>query len=131
MKKVFITSALLFTSFLFLAVAKAETSADEWQNTTISDATIKKIQEAKYEYKKCISEQMQKPAYLDLDSRKATEEILKLCEPMLGKMRETYLTEKIPAIMADRHLRQVRVQTTRKLLQEMIFAQAGRAAGKP
>ena len=131
MKKVFITSALLFTSFLFLAVAKAETSADEWQNTTISDATIKKIQEAKYEYKKCISEQMQKPAYLDLDSRKATEEILKLCEPMLGKMRETYLTEKIPAVMADRHLRQVRVQTTRKLLQEMIFAQAGRAAGKP
>ena len=131
MKKVFITSALLFTSLLFLAVAKAETSADEWQNTTISDATIKKIQEAKYEYKKCISEQMQKPAYLDLDSRKATEEILKLCEPMLGKMRETYLTEKIPAIMADRHLRQVRVQTTRKLLQEMIFAQAGRAAGKP
>ena len=131
MKKVFITSALLFTSLLFLAVAKAETSADEWQNTTNSDATIKKIQEAKYEYKKCISEQMQKPAYLDLDSRKATEEILKLCEPMLGKMRETYLTEKIPAIMADRHLRQVRVQTTRKLLQEMIFAQAGRAAGKP
>jgi len=131
MKKVFITSALLFTSFLFLAVAKAETSADEWQNTTISDATIKKIQEAKYEYKKCISEQMQKPAYLDMDSRKATEEILKLCEPMLGKMRETYLTEKIPAVMADRHLRQVRVQTTRKLLQEMIFAQAGRAAGKP
>lgn len=131
MKKVFITSALLFTSLLFLAVAKAETSADEWQNTTISDATIKKIQEAKYEYKKCISEQMQKPAYLDLDSRKATEEILKLCEPMLGKMRETYLTEKIPAVMADRHLRQVRVQTTRKLLQEMIFAQAGRAAGKP
>lgn len=131
MKKVFITSVLLFTSLLFLAVAKAETSADEWQNTTISDATIKKIQEAKYEYKKCISEQMQKPAYLDMDSRKATEEILKLCEPMLGKMRETYLTEKIPAIMADRHLRQVRVQTTRKLLQEMIFAQAGRAAGKP
>ena len=131
MKKVFITSVLLFTSLLFLAVAKAESSADEWQNTTISDATIKKIQEAKYEYKKCISEQMQKPAYLDMDSRKATEEILKLCEPMLGKMRETYLTEKIPAIMADRHLRQVRVQTTRKLLQEMIFAQAGRAAGKP
>jgi len=131
MKKVFITSALLFTSLLFLAVAKAETSADEWQNTTISDATIKKIQEAKYEYKKCISEQIQKPAYLDMDSRKATEEILKLCEPMLGKMRETYLTEKIPAVMADRHLRQVRVQTTRKLLQEMIFAQAGRAAGKP
>ena len=131
MKKVFITSALLFTSLLFLAVAKAETSADEWQNTTISDATIKKIQEGKYEYKKCISEQMQKPAYLDMDSRKATEEILKLCEPMLGKMRETYLTEKIPAVMADRHLRQVRVQTTRKLLQEMIFAQAGRAAGKP
>ncbi|ESS73900.1 hypothetical protein MGMO_8c00370 [Methyloglobulus morosus KoM1] len=131
MKTAFITSALLFASLFFLVIAEAETSTDEWQNTTISDATIKKIQEAKYEYKKCIGGQMQKTAFLDMDSRKATEEILKLCEPMLGKMRETYLTEKVPAVMADRHLRQVRIQTTRKLLQELIFAQAGRGAVKP
>ena len=131
MKTFFFPIVLFFASLLIPASTFAEQTGDEWQNTTISDATIKKIQEAKYEYKKCVGEQMQKPAYLDMDSRKATEAILKLCEPMLGKMRETYLAEKIPVVMADRHLRQVRIQTTRKVLQEMIFAQAGRSVGKP
>ena len=131
MKTLFPPIVLLFAALLIPVSASAEQASDEWQNTTISDATIKKIQEAKYEYKKCVGEQMQKPAYLDMDSRKATEAILKLCEPMLGKMRETYLAEKIPGVMADRHLRQVRIQTTRKVLQEMIFARAGRSVDKP
>jgi hypothetical protein len=126
MKTLFLLIALLFS-----ASAVAEKTSEEWQNTAISDATITKIQEAKYEYKKCVGEQMQKSAYLDMDSRKATDEIIKLCEPMLSKMRETYLAEKVPGVMADRHLRQIRIQTTRKLLQELIFAQAGRSAGQP
>jgi hypothetical protein len=126
MKTLFLLIALLFS-----ASAVAEKTSEEWQNTAISDATITKIQEAKYEYKKCVGEQMQKSAYLDMDSRKATDEIIKLCEPMLGKMREVYLAEKVPGVMADRHLRQIRIQTTRKLLQELIFAQAGRSAGQP
>jgi hypothetical protein len=113
------------------APAAAGQASGEWQGTVLSDTVIKKIQESNYEYKKCVGEQMQKPAYKDMDSRKATDEIIKQCEPVLSKMRETYLAEKVPGAIADRHLRQMRIRITRKVLQEMIFAQASRNAGQP
>lgn len=123
--------AALMAAVLFSISAFAETTDGEWQNTVLTEATIKKVQAAKLDYKKCVGEQMQKPAYLDMDSRKATEEIIKQCEPALAKMREVYLAEKVPGEIADRHLRQIRIQNTRNALQGMIFAQAARKAGQP
>ena len=102
-------------------------SKDDWQNTTISDATIKKIQESKYVYKKCVADEMQKAPYQKQESRQATEEIVKQCEKILGKMREVYLAEKVPEIIADRHLKQMRLQTTRLVLQDMMFNEAARS----
>jgi hypothetical protein len=131
MKTSFFPILVLMASLLISAAAVAEKANDEWQNTVLTDATIKKIQESKYEYKKCVGEQMQKSAYKDMDSRKATDEIIKQCEPSLSKMREVYLAEKVPGTIADRHLRQMRIQITRKVLQEMIFSQASRNAGQP
>jgi hypothetical protein len=123
---------LYFLIALLVSVtAVAEKASEEWQNTTITDATIKNIQESKYKYKKCVGEQMQKATYQDIDSRKATDEIMKQCEPVLAKMRAVYLAEKVPGVIADRHLRQIRIQITRKLLEEMIFAQAGRNVSRP
>lgn len=118
---------LFFLLALFIsATAFAEQASDEWQSTVLTEATIKKIQESKYDYKKCVSEQMQKPAYLEMDSRKATDEIMKQCEPTLAKIREVYLAEKVPGVIADRHLKQIRIQTTRKALENLIFAQAAK-----
>ncbi len=131
MKTLFFPIAVLLASLCISASAAAEQASEEWQNTVLSDAVIKKIQESNYEYKKCVGEQMQKPTYKDIDSRKATDEIIKQCEPVLSKMRETYLAEKVPGAIADRHLRQMRIRITRKVLQEMIFAQASRNAGQP
>jgi hypothetical protein len=131
MKTFSFPSALLFSALIFSANAIAEKANEEWQNTTITDTTIKKIQESKYEYKKCVGEQMQKPAYLKMDSRNATDEIIKHCEPVLAKIREVYLAEKVPGIIADRHLRQIRMQTTRNALQGLMFEQAARKAGQP
>lgn len=131
MKTFFFPSSLLFGALLFSANAVAEKAKEEWQNTTITDTTIKKIQESKYEYKKCVGEQMQKPAYLKMDNRNATDEIIKHCEPVLSKIREVYLAEKVPGIIADRHLRQIRMQTTRNALQGLMFEQAARKAGQP
>jgi hypothetical protein len=131
MKTLFFPIVVLMASLLISAAAVAEKADDEWQNTVLTDATIKKIQESKFEYKKCVGEQMQKSVYKDMDSRKATDEIIKQCEPSLSKMREVYLAEKVPGAIADRHLRQVRIQITRKVLQEMIFFQASRNVGQP
>ena len=122
MKKILCLAALLLATNSY-----AEASKNEWQNTTISEETIAKIQAAKYEYKKCVSDEMQKPAYQSQESRAATEIIIKQCEPVLTKMRAVYLEEKVPEVIADRHLKQMRLQTTRDALQNMMYGEATRA----
>jgi hypothetical protein len=130
--KNFLILALFFYSTLAFAVpTAAETAAEaEWNNTTLSDALIKKIQESSYQYKKCAVDEMQKPDYVNIDVRKATEIVIKQCEPVLAKMREVYLSEKVPAIIADRQLKTMRTQTTRSLLAELMFRDAARKASQ-
>ena len=110
------------------APAEAAKPKDDWENTTISDETIAKIQAAKYNYRKCASDEMQKTDYQKQDSRPATEAVIKVCEPILSKMREVYTEEKVPEVIADRHLKQLRIQVTRDVLQNLMFAQAARGS---
>ena len=121
----------LFLIFLLsTASVFANETKNEWQNTELSDATIKKIQEAQFQYKKCVAVEMQKPAYREIDTRKATDEVIKQCEPVLAKMREVYLAEKVPGVIADRHLKQMRLKVTRSALQELMFSEAARKSGQ-
>ncbi len=106
----------------------AEDAKNEWQNTSLSDAIIEKIQAAKYDYKKCASDEMQKAVYQDIDTRNATDAIMKQCETILAKMREVYTKADVPEVIADRHLKQMRMQTTREVLQGMMFFSASRKA---
>ncbi len=122
MKKLLLLT-LVFISFSVLA----DDAKNEWHDTTLSDATIEKIQTAKYNYKKCVSDEMLKAEYQTQESRQATETIMKQCESFLTKMREIYLDVEVPAIIADRHLRQTRIQTTREVLQNMMYAEAARS----
>ncbi|NOT12882.1 MAG: hypothetical protein HOP23_13795 [Methylococcaceae bacterium] len=122
---------LLFLTLLLSAVTiYANDSKTEWTNTELTDATIKKIQEAQFQYKKCVAEEMQKPAYKDIDTRKATDQVIKQCEPVLAKMREVYIGEKVPGAIADRHLKQMRIRVTRSALQELMFSEAARKSGQ-
>jgi hypothetical protein len=121
---------ILFLIFLMSAqTAFSDDAKNEWHNTTISEATIEKIQAAKYEYKKCVGGEMQKSANQQQDTRKATDAIMKYCEPVLAKMRVVYSDAKVPDVIADRHLKQIRLQTTREALQGMMFSEASRKAG--
>lgn len=128
MKKIIFLSLLLLSASAYAEESKVK--EDEWQNTTLSDETMKKIQEARFQYKKCVGEEMQKPAYQTLDSRASTEAIIKQCEPGLAKMRDIYIAEKVPAVIADRHLKQMRLQTTRTALQGMMFSEAARKSSQ-
>ncbi|MDO9103841.1 MAG: hypothetical protein Q7U57_02645 [Methylovulum sp.] len=122
---------ILFFALLLAAIsAYADDAKNEWHNTELTDATIAKIQQAKYQYKKCVSDEMQKPAYQQLDTRQATDAIMKQCEAVLAKMRDVYIAEKVPGIIADRHLKQMRIQTTRSALQAMMFSEAARNSGQ-
>ena len=126
MKKLLCVTALLLTANSYAADSK-----NEWQGTTLSEATIEKIQTGQYDYKKCVSSEMQKSAYQSQESRQATDAIMKQCESVLSKMRELYLEEKVPEVVADRHLKQLRLQTTRSVLQEMMMQEAMRPSGQP
>jgi hypothetical protein len=124
MKNILFLSLLLSTG-----TALSDDAKNEWHNTTLSDATIEKIQVAKYEYKKCVGGEMQKSAYQGQDSRQATDAIMKQCEAILANMREVYADAKVPEVIADRHLKQMRIQTTRDALQGMMFSEAARKSG--
>lgn len=125
MKQIFsIVLVLLATNVV------ADDAKNTWHNTSLTDATIKKIQQSKYEYKKCVVDEMKKKDYAKLDSRHATDAIVKKCETTLTSMRNVYLQEKVPDVIADRHLKQMRLQTTRKVLESMMFAEAARKAGQ-
>ena len=123
MKKAFLIPLLIISTTCFAE----ESSTDDWQNTTISDATIKKIQESRFVYKKCVVDEMKKSPYQKQESRHATEEIVKQCENVLSKMRDVYIAEKVPEVIADRHLKQMRLQTTRLVLQDMMYNEAARS----
>ena len=124
MKKILCSLLLLSAT-----TAMAEDTKNEWINTTLTDGTIEKVQTAKYAYKKCVSDEMQKSTYQQQDTRNATETIIKQCEPILAKIRDVYLDAKVPGVISDRHLKQLRMQTTREVLQGMMFSEATRKSG--
>jgi len=104
-------------------------SVKEWNGSTLSEATIKKIQEDKYNYKQCVYQEAQKQGYQKFDSRVATDAVIKQCEPALAKIRKTFSSEGVPEVIIDRFLKKTRVDMTRKILQSLMFAEASRKAG--
>lgn len=104
-------------------------SAKEWNGSTLSEATIKKIQEDKYNYKQCVYQETQKQGYQKFDTRVATDAVIKQCEPALAKIRTTFSSEGVPEVIIDRFLKKTRVDMTRKILQSFMFAEASRKAG--
>lgn len=118
-------------AFALISVsALADDAKNDWHNTTLTEATIKKIQESQYHYKKCIANELQAASSKAQDVRQGTEAIVKKCENVLADMRKVYLDEKVPEVIADRHLKQMRIQTTRDVLREMMFIESARKAGQ-
>lgn len=118
--------ALLISSSTILA----KESKEDWNNTTLSEETIKKIQQSQYGYKKCVMTEMQKKGYAKIESRSATDAIIKQCEDVLSQMRKVYTDVKVPGVIADRHLKKMRIDITRRVLKQLMFAEAARAAGQ-
>ncbi|GFO71120.1 hypothetical protein BJAS_P0372 [Bathymodiolus japonicus methanotrophic gill symbiont] len=111
------------------SVSTPEASAKTWNGTSLSDTTIKNVQEAKYAYSQCVYKEAQKKGYTKIDSRVATDAVIQQCEPDLAKIRTTFTDDGVPEVIADRFLRKTRVQMTRKILQSLMFAEAARKAG--
>jgi len=124
--------AVLFSFLLITAGgAFAEEAKDEWQGTSLSDETIHKIQQAQYGYKKCVIDAMRKPEIAKQESRFATDNVMKQCEPVLGDLRKVLQDAGVPPAGADRQLKHIRIQVTRNVLQELMYAEAAKKAGQP
>lgn len=121
--------------FLFIALlvsvatSFADDAKNEWHNTILKEETIKQIQHAQFNYKSCVTKEMQKQGYVKIESRSATDAIMKRCESVLGGMRKAYTDAGVPKVIADRHLKKMRTQVTRRLLKELMYQEAVRAAG--
>ena len=111
------------------AADKPKTPGEQWNGSTLSEATIKQIQEDKYNYKQCVYKEAQKQGYQKIDSRVATDAVIKQCESTLAKIRTTFTNEGVPEIIIDRFLKKTRIDMTRKILQSLMFAEASRKAG--
>jgi hypothetical protein len=109
----------------------AKPAQEEWHDTTLSDEVIHKIQMAQYNYKKCVMDAMRKPEAATLESRHATDAVMRACEPVLGEMRKVYLDAQVPAVVADRHLKSMRIKVTRNVLQELMYAEAAKKSAQP
>lgn len=107
----------------------SEPKAKTWNGTSLSDTTIKEVQQAKYTYTQCVYTEAQKQGYTKIDSRVATDAVIKQCEPDLTKIREVFTSAGVPEIIADRYLKKTRVNMTRKILKSLMFAEAARKAG--
>lgn len=124
--------ALIATLLMLSQLAFAEESnKDEWNETTLSEETIQKIQKAQFTYKKCVVDAMKNPDFAKLESRNATDAVIKQCEPTLAEMRKVYTDAEVPGIVADRHLKKMRIQVTRNVLQELMYVEAAKKAGQP
>ncbi len=120
---------LFLVLMAFSSWTMAEEAKEEWNETSLTDETIQKIQQAQFTYKKCVMDAMGKPDYAKLESRNATDVVIKECEPVLADMRKVYTDVQVPAVIADRHLKKLRIQVTRKVLQEFMYAEAAKKAG--
>ena len=122
--------SLIAVLLLAANLAFAEDAAkNEWNETVLKEDTIKAIQQAQFNYKKCVIEEMKKPNHASLESRHATDAIIKQCEPVLAEMRKVYADAGVPGVIADRHLKKLRIQVTRNLLQELMYIEAAKKSG--
>lgn len=123
--KIFLSILLISLSLQVAAVTKAPEKPElQWQSTTLSEETISHIQQAKYQYMECITKEMQKQEYSKMDTRVATDKVIKHCETTLSHVRKVFAEEKVPTNIIDRYLKSTRTQTARKVLEHMMIAAA-------
>ncbi|HIA44454.1 MAG TPA: hypothetical protein EYO51_05000 [Methylococcaceae bacterium] len=122
---------LILSLFVPLYAHAVDDSPEKWQPTTLSDASIKKIQTAKHQYNQCISKEITGLNIGSLDVRDAAHHIIKSCEEKLSIIRQTFLDENVSTLLADRYLKMSRTQTTRTTLKHLMFLDAAKKMGYP
>lgn len=113
----------------YAATNSPTNKGETWNGSSLSNEVITQVQKAKSTYKQCVYTEAEKKGYIKIDTRVATDAIMKQCEPSLGKIRTIFIDAGVPAISTDRFLKKTRVDLTRNILKSLMFADAARKAG--
>ena len=117
--------SLFVSVFLLLAVWNGVLSANErWNPSILSEQTIQKINQQTKVYHQCLDRQITTFNLKGIDSRDASNWILKQCENQLDPIRAALLNEKVPVEIANRYLLKKKHQAARKVLRFMMFAKS-------
>jgi len=109
--------------------ALIETDNQTWNGSVLPDSVITQVQTAKQDYRLCVYTEAQKKGYTKIDTRVATDAIIKQCESSLSKIHTIFTEAKVPQVIINRFLKKTRVTLTRKILKSLMFSEATRAAG--
>ena len=111
------------------AVVQAEeSSSQEWQPSTLSDASIQKVHTGLEAYQRCLNEETQKHLKDREDSRKVTDVILGLCEDRLTAIKKVFDDEKVPSGASDRYIRGKRSRAAQQIVRVVMAEEASRSA---
>ena len=111
-----------------LSVQAEESSNQEWQPSTLSDAAIQKVHAVLEGYQRCLNQETQRHLKDPEDSRKVTDLILGLCEEPLTAVKKTFDDEKVPAGASDRYIRGKRSRAAQQIVRVVMAEEASRSA---
>jgi hypothetical protein len=111
---------------LGLALASPPLVAIEqtWQPSTLSEKTLKKVDEAVLAYQKCLNDETRQHLKDPEDSRRVTDLILNACDGRLAPIKPAFRAEKVPDPLAERYLRRKRSQAAQQVLRVVMAEQA-------
>lgn len=114
---------LLFLAFMLVNLSFADATTNQWNASSLTKPVIKKIQQLQHQYQKCIANKAQKLSYHKIKIRSESAAIIKQCEKVLSQIHQVYLVSKVHNTIATRHLKKIRIDMTRRLLKQLMFAQ--------
>ena len=126
-KQIAMIFALLFSVGQVPVMAEEEIK-QEWQPTTLSEATLEKVQAGVADYQKCLNDETRQHMKDPDDSRRVADLILGKCEARLTVVRKAFDAEQVPPVISDRYVRSKRSRGAQQVMKIVMAQEAARAS---
>ncbi|BBL74840.1 hypothetical protein [Methylomagnum ishizawai] len=117
-----VRAALIGALLAFAATAHAEEGT--WEPSTLSPATLDKVQASLKVYQQCVNDETRAHLNDKMDSRQVADLILRNCEDKLNGIKTAFDAEKVPAPISERYMRSKRSMAAQQILRVVMAHQA-------
>ena len=100
----------------------------EWQPTTLKEATLNKVNAGLEQYQRCLNDETRAHVNDRDDSRRVADRILQRCEDRLTPVKAAFDAEKVPGVISDRYIRSKRSKAAQQVVRVVMSAEASRYA---